>query len=378
MGKYTIQSRYQKFRRIIKKHWGEILIFSENSWRYAFSHVRNHPRPSEPTYVGAYLRYGLEYLNNVLPNSKPGNKLDKEGFQLKFGGIFVHQSPIVELDPNHPRVRGLSKKRCEIGDLLVIFTFVDQNNLPLINRAFLSQAKIGNNPVEDAQYVLYEENVRFRFSRPDECNIKNNSCSITTQNCGHRTQGNQNPQTYSRRFPWRRPRSRGLKYLRIYPECETTRLEFLDSDKSYYCPPWICYFPWCCCHNYPFGCSIYGMMIGYDGWAFSTNLSLSSSRQCGWNHIIHDLLSDTAHRVSTLGGLKKKNKLQRGMYLSYLVSQFNRFDNTDEYFIGLNPFDNPSGPEFPKDPEHPEGSVGINTLLIMVKDTEMENEAEEY
>ncbi|WP_048053725.1 hypothetical protein [Thermococcus sp. JCM 11816] len=66
------------------------------------------------------------------------------------------------------------------------------------------------------------------------------------------------------------------------------------------------------------------------------------------------------------------------MYLSYLVSQFNRFDNTDEYFIGLNPFDNPSGPEFPKDPEHPEGSVGINTLLIMVKDTEMENEAEEY
>lgn len=99
MGKYTIQSRYQKFRRIIKKHWGEILIFSENSWRYAFSHVRNHPRPSEPTYVGAYLRYGLEYLNNVLPNSKPGNKLDKEGFQLKFGGIFVHQSPIVELIP---------------------------------------------------------------------------------------------------------------------------------------------------------------------------------------------------------------------------------------------------------------------------------------
>lgn len=66
------------------------------------------------------------------------------------------------------------------------------------------------------------------------------------------------------------------------------------------------------------------------------------------------------------------------MYLSYLVFQFNRFDNIDEYFIGLNLFDNLFGFEFFKDFEYLEGFVGINILLIMVKDIEMENEVEEY
>lgn len=44
----------------------------------------------------------------------------------------------------------------------------------------------------------------------------------------------------------------------------------------------------------------------------------------------------------------------------------------------MNLFDNLFGFEFFKDFEYLEGFVGINILLIMVKDIEMENEVEEY
>ena len=360
MDRYTIQHRYYEFKRIAQKHWGEILESSEKSWLETFSQVKNHSQRSEPTYVGAYLYYGLEYLNMDLAGSSFGKDLSKNGFQLKFGGIFVHQNPIVKLDPNHQSVKSLKKKKCEIGDLLVVFTFVDNNNTPLIERAFLSQAKINGEPVKDAQYVLYEEeDVGFRFFKPKEENINCNSCCIASQDS----------KSYPRKFPKEIPRSKGLKYLRIYPDREITGLECLNSDELYCCCESLFYcFP-CCCYEYSFGCSIYGMMVGSDGWKFSPNPP--SSSVCGWDHIIHDLLSDTAHRVSTLGGVKKRSKLQRGFYLDYLVSQFNRFDNIKEHFIGLDPLD----PELPEN-EYPEEHVGINTLLIMVKDTEMEMESE--
>ena len=363
MDRHTIQYRYYEFKEIAQKHWREILESSEESWRETFSQVKGYTRRSEPTYVGAYLYYGLKYLNRQLAGSSFGKDLSKNGFQLKLGGIFVHQNPIVELDPNHQSVKSLRRNRCEIGDLLVVFTFVDNNNTPLIARAFLSQAKLNGEPVKDAQYVLYEKDIGFRFFKPREDNIKGKPCVIALNNSN-----------YPRRFPSRTPRSKGLKYLRIYPDREITGLECLNSDKSYCCyeSPFCCFPCWCyecCCYEYSFGCSIYGMMVSSDGWEFSTNPPTSSV--CGWDRIIHDLLNDTAHRVSTLGGVKKKSKLQRGFYLDYLVSQFNRFDNIKEHFIGLNPLD----PEPPEN-EYPEEHVGINTLLIMVKDTEMEMESE--
>lgn len=357
MDEHTIHSRYQEFKRIAQKHRREILESSEESWLKTFSQVKGYSRLSEPTYVGAYLYYGLEYLNMALAGSSFGKDLNKNGFQLKFGGIFVHQNPIVELDPSHHSVQNLKRNNCEIGDLLVIFTFVDKNNTPLITRAFLSQAKINNEPVKGAQYVLYEENVRFRFFRPKEENIMSNSCRVALQDSN----------SYPRRFPRRRPRSKGLKYLRIYPYMDTARFTCLNSDWKYLCRCFPQFCPFCDRYEYLFGCSIYGMIVNSDGWEFSPNPP--SSSVCGWNHILHDLLNDTARRVSTLGGVKKKNKLQRGLYLDYLVSQFNRFDNIKEHFIGLDPFD----PKLPENIEYSEGPNGINTLLIMVKDTETES-----
>ncbi|WP_157723255.1 hypothetical protein [Thermococcus barossii] len=362
MNKYRHNTyrRYKIFIQIAKRYWYDIVKYSEKSWKHTFDIIEGITlKHNEPSYVGAYLYYGLSQLNrDLLIKSLFGKELDMNGFQLKFGGIFVHQNPIVEVEPSNPSVKGLSRRTCEIGDLLIIFTFVDKNNVPLINRAFLSQAKIDDTPVRGAQRILYEKDVRFRFKRPLEENIQKNSCAVTRHN------------RYPRRFPSRWPKSRGLKYLRLYPLEKETRLELLDRDKFCPCLEYCyCRRPWCC-NEYPFGCSIFGLMTGQDGWKFSLNPN-PPLYICGWNHIMHDLITDTAHRVSTLGGLKKgKDRFNRGQYLSYLVSQFNRFENINEHFIGMNPLD----PEPPGKTESPEGPNGINTMLIMVKDTKTESE----
>lgn len=366
--------RYDTFRQIVNRHGAEIICRTEESWEHAFSNFEKITKSNdkilrrEENYILAYLIYGLDYLNyNLAHNSKLSNELEKRGFYLKFGGIFTHQSPYVELDNNHPKVKKINKNKktqkvgCEIGDLLVVFAFVDRNNFPLVTRAFLMQAKMNNEIVKDAQFVLYEDYVRFRFKQEPPTK-SSELCSCNS---------NRKPY-YCRSFPkgWHRryyPKSRGLKYLRIYPNDKTALIETLHNDQLF---PSL---------KYPFGLSIFGSMVGVDGWEFN---SKKKDYSCGWNSIILYLIKNTANKIR--GFTTKKNyqypyKYKRGQYLQYLISQFNSFRRFDNYLLVEEPIPieipikgEPIEPNHRNENREAEPYRGINTILIMVKDSESE------
>ncbi len=86
---------------------------------------------SEPYIIQQYLNEGTKYLNEHI-----AQQLSTWGFVVKFGGVFVHQNPIIN---RLSECKG--NKRCELGDLLTVFLFVDKNKNLLFQSAFISQAK---------------------------------------------------------------------------------------------------------------------------------------------------------------------------------------------------------------------------------------------
>jgi len=64
---------------------------------------------------------GIHYININLPKI-----VNKNGFIVKFAGVFVHQKPLVEINICNSSCY-IQNSRCERGDLLTLFLYIDKN-----------------------------------------------------------------------------------------------------------------------------------------------------------------------------------------------------------------------------------------------------------
>ncbi len=100
-------SRFLDFQKICTEKAADIIRLSDASWdNIDFSQ-------NEPEIIRQYLinrNVGIDFLNqNLAPT------LSLRGFRVKFASVFIHQKP---------RITRLSGDQCEIGDMLVIFSFL--------------------------------------------------------------------------------------------------------------------------------------------------------------------------------------------------------------------------------------------------------------
>jgi hypothetical protein len=254
---------------------------------------------SEPLIVREYLHspiYGLSYLNqHVSP------LLTQAGYEVKFAGIFVHQKPRIT------RPHATNNRQCELGDLLVIFTFLDATKRPLVNRAFLIQAKKHLPMTNVCQRELYDHETEFDMPAA----IYNQSrCSRSPL----------------RRFPpYTNQRWQALKYM----FCPSTPVNVLYSPSASGI-------------SSSFGIPILGIITGFDGLKFSRQPYPGNS----WSAIIWDLIDVVAP------ALIGSTSIARGSNLQHLVSLFNDFHNRDKYFRE----------------EH--NSEGLPIMLVIVRDRE--------
>lgn len=286
---------YSNFIQLCASNSSMILNIADSSWSSIdFSQ-------DEPEIIREYLAStgkGVDYLNQ---NLSP--VLSVNGFEMKFASVFVHQKPQIT------RVTSPTNRSCELGDLLLIFSFIDCNSTPYVNRAFLAQAKKGSTIDNVCQRELYDSDVCFNFPR----NIWPHSpCSPTSP----------------------------TRYLPCLLSSRWRALKYLFCGNMV---PYIRYVPSTIGIRSNWSISVLGLLSGFDGLPFSRTPHPGNR----WNAIIWDLLTVTA--FSVLRGTP------RGNGLSHLLSAFNSFTNYHKYFLAGD-----------------ESSYGISTLLTIVKDNEFD------
>jgi len=287
--------RFLEFQKICTENALDIIRVTDASWNNIdFSQ-------NEPEVIRQYLiqkNVGIDYLNHNLAPI-----LNRRGFLVKFASVYIHQKP---------RITRISGGRCEIGDMLVIFSFFDRQKTPLINSAFLVQAKKEFEIDNVCQKELYEND--FEFNLP--ANLYTNSLCC-----------NASPRRYWPRY-WGN-RVRGLQYL-IFNEHTDPTIRFLPWDVSIQAS-WSIIFLWTLLGNwalrfsrYPYNCQ-------------------------NWSAIIWDLIAITG-RALTRG----QTRGQGINYLMTIINQFNAFDKFHDYSRIL---------------DGHEG--GLPIMLIMVQDKEI-------
>lgn len=257
---------------------------------------------SEPLIVRDYLHSptsGLSYLNqHVSP------LLMQSGYEMKFGGIFIHQKPKIT------RTHATHNRQCELGDLVVIFTFMDAAKNPLINRAFLIQAKKYLPMTNICQLELYDHDTEFDMP-----------ASIYNQSKCSRMPLRRLPSSTNQRW-------RALKYM--------------------FCPGMpvqILYVPSVSAIRSDFSIPILGIITGFDGLEFSRQPYPGN----GWSAIIWDLIDVVAPSII------RGTSITRGTNLQHLVSLFNDFNNHEKYFREVEDDD----------------ASGMSMMFIIVRDKEL-------
>jgi len=286
--------RYREFEQLCSAQSSQILQHAAQSWAgINFS-------KKEPEIVHEYLASpsrGVWFLNQTI-----SPLLSVAGYEVKFGSVFIHQKPRVtlrtaQLPPNN---------QCELGDLLVVFVFMDAAKNPLVCRAFLAQAKKGNALDSACQQALYDLETSFDFPK----NLVTSSPCCTTS-----------PTRFLPVIAHRR--WQGLNYLMLNE------------------PQPVCHFvPWGPRISTSWSTLILYTIMGIYGRSFSTHPYPGQ----GWSAIVWDLLRVTSKAVA-------KGKT-RGNHLESLANEFNDFRDRHEFFRWL------------------EDEFGIPTLMIMVRDGE--------
>ncbi|RKX66904.1 MAG: hypothetical protein DRP41_01480 [Thermodesulfobacteriota bacterium] len=283
-------SRFRDFQKICIEKADDIIRLSNVSWNNIdFSQ-------NEPEIIRQYLinrNVGIDFLNQALAST-----LSMGGFRVKFGSVFIHQ---------RPRITRISGDQCEIGDMLVIFSFFDQSKHPLINRAFIVQAKKEFRIDNRCQKELYENDDEFDF--PRNLYINSICCNLSSRR-------------YWPRY-WKN-RVSGLKYLIL---ANRPIIRFLPWDISVQAP-WSIVFLW--------------TLLGNSGLRFSRYPYTCKN----WSAIIWDLVTVTG--LALARGQKRGSRIN---YLVEIINQFNAFDNLRDYTRIL---------------DRNEG--GLPIMLIMVQD----------
>jgi len=263
------KSRYCQFIEILLQFQSVITDELNNSW------LGLDFGSPEDEIIKKYLLdkgIGIDYLN-----SKLAPLLSKNGFKIKFASVFTHQKPLI--------TRFVSPcAKCELGDLLIVFTYMDRLGNILLNRAILSQAKKTNKNISTCQRKLYDEDMGFLMPQT--------ICSSST--CSK----------FPERFFPRRweDRCRALKYLILDP----SNISFLTI-------------PWGTSVSLSFSLTMWLFMLGYKGCQFSRK----PYRSDGWSAIVWDLINVVGKPSMS----KKYGSMPRGNYLSFLLNFSNYLDN---------------------------------------------------
>jgi hypothetical protein len=236
--------------------------------------------------------------------------ISKTQYQIKFASVYPHKKPIIERTASSRLNCIGSTEGCELGDLLLIFCFVDKNKTVQLSRAHLVQAKKNYDLNSASQKCLYESDLDFLMPQ----NVVNQSTNPTRQ--------------------------------RILPTFATDRIHslsylILNSTFSY---PSLRQIPWSSNMEYGYENFLHRFIIGDIGKTFVPPAPSTNN----WDCIIDDLINVGTGKVPS-------NTNPRGEGLEFILDSFNFFFFYDEYKLEL---DNP----------------GLPTMCIIVQDTELNSE----
>lgn len=150
----------KEFIHTVKKYSDLIKAESINSW----SQINKAQK--EPDIIFDYLtepNKGVDYLNSKIASKITANT----NYEMKFASIYCHQKPRVErTDDNIQKCVGNNKtERCELGDLIIHFLFLDKDKKVQFSNAVILQAKVGNKPDNQTQQCLYENDDSLIFPK---------------------------------------------------------------------------------------------------------------------------------------------------------------------------------------------------------------------
>ena len=144
---------YDKFVKTISQFSGAVYIHAKNSWNGI------DLTKDEPDIIKNYLlskNVGIDYLNKNLSPI-----LSQSSYEVKFASVFVHKKPTVVRTAASIALCTGTRPSCELGDLLIVFCFLDANKKPIHCTALLSQAKKDSLLDNRSQQCLYESDVDF-------------------------------------------------------------------------------------------------------------------------------------------------------------------------------------------------------------------------
>jgi hypothetical protein len=274
-----------------------------------------HFHRTEPEIVHEFLsgiQYGTGYLNSVI-----APMLSFGGRTVKFASVFIHQKPMVIGYQKSSRKPRPNASACELGDLKVVFLYLDKLKSILQCRSTIFQAK---KAVQSGVYVISSNDQRLLY---DE-----------SFGFDYRTVL---PDT-KRDFPkLKRDRERALQYLFIGAQPVRAKLiPASPTDGAYL----------------DFGEYLLRFLNDSTGLEVA---AMPKPRSKDWTRIAWDLFDKVAE--TTAGRRKTRNTGLQG-----ILDHFNNFQDRAQFFL--------EGP-----PGHDEGGTlgfgGIPMLLIIVSDSEL-------
>lgn len=296
-----IIQRYKHFQRLVLENSEKIMNAFKESWNdISFDKKEDEIILEYVTELGK----GVDYLDREL-------SMYEYGFNVKFASIFSHSKPIVTRIGNCKS----DKNNCELGDILIIFNYMDRNNNTLGNRAFLAQVKKHYEIKNQCQRCLYDEDNEFLMpkylAKKSECCRRRKRKFLKTKELRRKT----------------------LKYLILDNEGEVKIIGSPWNKKNYW----------------QWSVVMLKFMLGYEGYQFSKK----PPKNCSWSSIIWDLISITAQS-------KYKGK-ERGINLEIITREFLKLGLFGRNMIGFHKkkyFSN-------------NGIMGIPLIYIQVKDMEI-------
>jgi hypothetical protein len=272
-------SYYDEFIKTLANFSKEIKAESLNSWKGI------KRSQTEPDIIKQYLldkNVGVHYLNEHLAkviSEKTGR------YQIKFASVFTHQKPRVERTATSKLSCTGSTNEVELGDLLLIFCFVDKDKTVMLSRAHLIQAKKTSVLTSESQKCLYDSDLDFLMPQ----NIVDKSI---------------NPNR-----------------LRTLPSYKDDRIGFLSyliinsSPK----PPSLRQIPWSSDMEYGYESFLLRFILGEIGAQFTVPALTANN----WDCIIDDLIN--------VGTGKVPSETTRGTGLKFILDIFNYYYYYDEY-----------------------------------------------
>jgi hypothetical protein len=306
MTKSQIRQRITEFENEVQKHSARIAEAGSAAWIPI-------KEDSETPSVRAFLvqkNAGIDFLNKSL-----ARLLSKNGRVVKFAGLFLHGTPMVNgwLQGKGP----CSKKwlgTCELADLMTVFLYVDKNKTVKRMRCVLFQAKMKPSP---GPFVISNEDIKQRRLY-DECvGFKYAFDGIA-------------PEGSCRTLPTGTSRRKALQYLFVEPRpvevCTTPADKRKGQFKAY-------------------GDHLVSFLTGKTGLNHGR-------RKDDWSTLIMELMANTATKLHTNGTIK-------GPGIQDLLKYFNSFEAHDVWNI-----------------DDGQDGEGLGVQLVIIWDGEMEDDAQ--